>query len=333
MEAITRQVWNASRYVPSFTRGHYESWFQRANHPTRPLAFWIRYTIFAPAGRPTGALGELWAIYFDGENERITAAKEEHPVSVSSFSATGLEARIAEARLNAEVLTGKAALRGHEIGWDLTYESPSPVLHLLTRGLYEGGFPKAKALVGSPGAVYSGELTVDDETIDIDGWVGSQNHNWGSKHTDQYAWAQVAGFDDAPDAFLECASGRLKIGPAWTPWLTPIVLRLDGREYALNSLVTAARAKSSYDFFDWKFETATRAAKIEGRIWAPARRFVGLTYFNPPGGSKTCLNSKLASCEVTVTPAGGRPRTLRTGHRAAFEILTDRSDHGVPMAT
>ena len=28
--------------------GHYESYFLRANHPDRPLAFWIRYTIFAP---------------------------------------------------------------------------------------------------------------------------------------------------------------------------------------------------------------------------------------------------------------------------------------------
>jgi hypothetical protein len=28
----------------------------------------------------------------------------------------------------------------------------------------------------------------------------------------------------------------------------------------------------------------------------------------------------------------GRPsRTLKTGHRAAFEILTDRADHGVAI--
>ena len=44
--------------------GHYESWFLRANHPHKPQAFWIRYTLFVPADdRP--ALGELWAIWFD----------------------------------------------------------------------------------------------------------------------------------------------------------------------------------------------------------------------------------------------------------------------------
>jgi hypothetical protein len=31
------------------------------------------------------------------------------------------------------------------------------------------------------------------------------SHNWGSQHTDRYAWAQVCGFDSAPDVFLECA--------------------------------------------------------------------------------------------------------------------------------
>jgi hypothetical protein len=48
-------------------------------------------------------------------------------------------------------------------------------------------------------------------------WVGSQNHNWGSKHTDRYSWGQVAGFDAHPESFLEVATARLKLGPLWTP--------------------------------------------------------------------------------------------------------------------
>jgi hypothetical protein len=42
-----------------------------------------------------------------------------------------------------------------------------------------GGFPKAKALVGTPSAVFEG----------------------GSRHTDRYAWGQVAGFDEDAEAF------------------------------------------------------------------------------------------------------------------------------------
>ena len=62
-------------------------------------------------------------------------------------------------------------------------------------------------------ARFSGSLTVDGEKVDIAGWIGSQNHNWGSRHTDRYAWGQVAGFDEQPDAFLECSTARLRM--AW----------------------------------------------------------------------------------------------------------------------
>ena len=38
--------------APTTRDGHYESFFQRANHPSRPLAFWIRYTALIPRGAP-----------------------------------------------------------------------------------------------------------------------------------------------------------------------------------------------------------------------------------------------------------------------------------------
>jgi hypothetical protein len=48
--------------------GHYESFYLRANHPTRPLAFWLRYTIFS-AQTEGPKEGELWAVVFDGETK------------------------------------------------------------------------------------------------------------------------------------------------------------------------------------------------------------------------------------------------------------------------
>ena len=77
LEAFTQQV-NFTRYHGQ-PHGHYESFFQRANHPTRPLAFWIRYTIFSPKDRPNDALGELWAIFFNGETGSHVAVKKEAP--------------------------------------------------------------------------------------------------------------------------------------------------------------------------------------------------------------------------------------------------------------
>lgn len=326
------QTFNHARYDPAARTGFYESYFQRANHPTRPLAFWVRYTVFSPDGRPDEAIGELWAVFFDGEARQHRVAKSEFPVGEVSFGRDGLAARIGPATLKPGALKGIAEGRGRRIQWDLTYRGDAPPLFLLPPSLYEGSFPKAKSLVGTPLARYDGELVVDGLRIPVSDWVGSQNHNWGIQHTDRYAWGQVAGFDNAPDSFLEVATGRLKYGPLWSPPITPLVLRHEGQEYALRTLWQAiVHARGRFGYFHWDFETRAPGLAIEGRIEAPWGAFVGLQYHNPPGGDKHCLNSKLASCCLVLRRKGQPEQVLETQHRAAFEILTDDLGHGVEI--
>ena len=326
---MDRNRCNVPRHRPESGVGHYESWFQRGNHPIRPLAFWIRYTLFHPRGGAPS--GELWGIWFDGEKEQICAAKQTVAWSSCRLGTSALDVTLGDATLRDGALMGGVQGGGNTLQWDLQYTGGDRPLLLLPERLYSAPLPRAKALVGTPGALFSGSLVVQGTRHAIEGWPGSQNHNWGSKHTDRYAWGQVAGFDDAPDAFLECATAKLRFGPLWTPWLTTVVLRLDGREYAINSIFRAARAQASLTYFDWQLQTHDEQASIRCHIRAPRERFVGLTYGNPPGGTKTCLNSKLASCELTLTRPGQEPRVLHSRHRAAFEILTDDSDHGVPV--
>lgn len=338
LERAERRV-NHARFRPGARAGHYESWFQRGNHPSRPLAFWIRYTLFSPKGRPEAAIGELWAIVFDGETGRHVALKREVPIGAARFAQDAFQVEIGDATLGgvdpAGALRGAIAGADHRIAWDLRYRGDDRPLFLLPPALYDAPLPKAKSLVGVPLAVYEGTIEVDGAPLDVTGWVGSQNHNWGSKHTDQYAWGQVAGFDDHPRSFLEVGTGRIKIGPLWTPFLTPLVLRHEGREHALHTAARLLRAEGSFHPFDWHFRAETAAVRVEGRIHADRDDFVGLTYLNPPGGTKHCLNTKIASCDLTLTyrsgARAGQVDRLRATRRAAFEILTDDRDHGVPM--
>lgn len=218
------------------------------------------------------------------------------------------------------------------IAWDLRYDGGGAPLLFLPEALYSGGFPKAKAVTPRPLVRLAGTLDVDGTRVDVDGWTGSENHNWGSKHTDRYAWGQVAGFDDAPDAFFEAISAQLKIRPVHTPRLTMLVLRLDGEEHRLNAPLQALRADGAWRFFEWRFDSRRRdGLRLHGRVCASREDFVGLRYYNPPGGDHTCLNSKIAACELTLEMPGRAPRHLRTSNRAAFEILTDETDHGVAI--
>jgi hypothetical protein len=207
-----------------------------------------------------------------------------------------------------------------------------PVL-LLPLKLYKGRFPAAKSLVSLPMARYSGRLSVNGESIDVSNWLGSQNHNWGIRHTDLYAWGQVAGFDTHPESFLEVATAKLRLGPFWTPPITPLVLRHGRKEYALTGLVQAVKARGSFGYFTWEFRSETEEVEIEGVISAPRQAFVGLKYYNPPGGSKHCLNSKIAGCKLRLRDkVAGTNEILETKSRAAFEILTDHHDHGIEIS-
>jgi len=332
---LARQRANQARYRPSQTTGHYESFFQRANHPTRPLAFWIRYTLVSPDRHPEQALGELWAVLFDGETGNHVVVKRELPMAQSVFSPDEFRVEVGDAQLEPGRLAGSIDSGAHTVTWDLTFTGEAAPLFLLPLDLYEARLPKAKSLVGLPMATYDGSLLVNGRTIEVNQWVGSQNHNWGAKHTDLYAWGQVAGFENAPDSFLEVATARLKIGPLWTPFMTPLVLRHRGEEFALNALMQTIRARASFDYFEWRFESETSALRIEGNISAPREAFVGLNYYNPPGGSKHCLNTKIAACNVSIArkeaSRTSAPEALSTRHRAAFEILTDDRSHGVQI--
>ncbi len=328
LQSFLTQV-NFARYYGQ-PEGHYESFFQRANHPTRPLAFWIRYTIFSPTGQPEQAVGGLWAVYFNGETSQHVAVKQVFPINECEFNPTAFHVKIGSAEQDARQLRGGVQAAHGDIAWDLSVSGGVEPILLLPLNLYRTRFPAAKSLVGLPLAHYNGFISINDEKLEIDDWIGSQNHNWGRRHTDLYAWGQVAGFDAHPDSFLEVVTAKLRLGPMWTPPITSLVLRHQGQNYPLTGLLQSLRAHGAFDYFNWTFSSKSPEVVISGEIAAPRSAFVGLTYANPPGGTKFCLNTKIASCTVQVEDKlSGTVDTLVTRNRAAFEILTDDKAHGV----
>ncbi len=313
-------------------KGFYESFFMRANHPDKPRAFWIRYTVFEPRDISEPTIGELWATWFDGETDGHVSVKTERPIGECRFAGNRFSVNVGEALLDDKQLVG-AAGENDTIEWDLSYAGDSKPLFLLPYKMYDTGFPKAKALVGLPMAVFNGRLIVNGSIMEIKDWVGSQNHNWGVKHTDSYAWGQVAGFDNSPDSFFELATAQLRFGPVKTPRMTLMVLRHEGREYKLNSIAQSLKAFGRFGYFKWAFKSATKEIAVQGTILAKKEDFVGLRYYNPPGGIKHCLNTKIAACRLTIEADQGKARqALETTSRAAFEIFTDdHHGHGVPI--
>lgn len=332
--SVAHEMANSSRYLPGQAAGFYESYFVRANHPERPLAFWIRYTLFSPRTRPDEAVGELWGVWFDGETGRHRAVKHVVPIAGCVFEPSRFDVRIGDALLGPASFQGRAVSGGHHMTWRMDYHGQEVPLFFLPLKRYTAMFPKAKSLVGLPMAVFNGFLAIDDKRYDITDWVGSQNHNWGERHTREYAWGQVAGFDTHRDSFLEAATTCLRLGPLRLPCVTPLVLRHRGEEWAFNTFFQICDSRGSYSPFTWVFGAEMRGLKVDGTISASRESFVGLAYNNPPGGVKHCLNTKIATCEIRIEDRRGKGikrEVLFTKNRAAFEILTDDRDHGVPI--
>ena len=111
--------------------------------------------------------------------------------------------------------------------------------------------------------------------------------------------------------------------------MTPIVLRHRGKEHRLNQVHTLfGRAK--IDGLQWRFHAKGDGVQLEGRIFAHPDDYVTFAYINPPGGAKTCVNSKIARCELVVS-GKGYTDSLTTASRAAMEILVDDPrDSGLP---
>ena len=58
--------------------------------------------------------------------------------------------------------------------------------------------------------------------------------------------------------------------------------------------------------------TAMGRSAVRGHFSATPTDLVGLTYYDPPGGTHQCLNSKVAACTIVVERRGRPPRTLST---------------------
>jgi len=333
------------------TPGHVESYFLRANDPSRPRALWLKATILAPLDGP--AVAETWFIWFDGDANRAFACKQTLPFDAQMFRATGDGAAL---QLGDWALTiaargaGKGSVRSGEqtASFDLRFvRSESAVAQPLSiypwRVLREGAFPKSKLLTPAPWLTFSGSVTVPRvsapsdaaldgttarETISLDGWAGMQGHNWGKEHAFEYAWGQCLfpAEGGAPETMVEGFSGRVKVGGRTSPQMSAAVVRRGAREYRFDRVFDFWRQEAHVTSTRWTLRLTGPDATMRLRMDATTRPFACLGYESPDHSLAYCFNSKLAEVLLEVTPRDAAPFTCRSAHGGALELLRREPD-------
>lgn len=311
------------------TAGHYESFYIKASQPGGGRAIWLRHTTHQ---RPGAELrGALWLTVFDSEAPGPRAIK-------ASFSAadvtapTGTYIQIAGAMLEPGRAHGSIADGGVQANWELGFSDESGPLHHLPRELlYRSRLPKTKLLSPHPMARFDGSLTLDGETIELDGWPGMVGHNWGSEHAEKWIWIQASDLGGVKGDYLDVAAGRIKLGPATTPWLANGRIVLEGDEYRLGGFGHAYGTELSERPDGCEFTLPGRNVNVKGRVGASPKDFVAWVYADPKGPEHNVLNCSISDLELKVERPDRRHARVEMAGVAAYELGTRDTDLGVPL--
>lgn len=328
---------NALRYRGP---GHVESWFLRANHPTRPLALWLKATLLAPLRGE--AVAETWFIFFDGEKKRAFAHKETVPFAQATFrSGDGSQSiSIAGARWSlgaAGAAQGKLRGQQGDATWDLNWVADAsavggPLTIYPTELMLVGPFPKSKVLTPFPSLTFSGRVRVFGEEVALHGWSGMQGHNFGREHHYEYTWGQCVfpATRAGPETMVEGGTARLKVGPAVSPPMSSLVVRRGAREYRFDNFLAIWRQEASVA--KWRWTLRVRGADGEAAVTmdAGAMPLACLGYLNPDGQLRYCFNTKLAHVWLHLRPRDGAPFQLESEHGGALEFLQHLPDPSIP---
>ena len=298
-------------------RGHYESYYLRAAAPDRPAAVWIRYTVHKDPGKP--AVGSLWCTLFDADSGAPRAVKQTFPDPQAGDWITVGGHSFGPGRA-----AGAADALGHAGSWDLRFDAGDgpPLEHLPKPWMYTARIPRTKTLSPVCHARFDGHVEVDGHRVDLDGWRGMVGHNWGAEHAERWIWLHGVAFNGVPDAWIDVALGRIKLGPATTPWIANGALHLDGRRRTLGGLgaIRSTRVEES------PTGARIRIGDVQIDLRNPAGQTVAYVYADPPGGDHHSLHSSIAAVDVRVDG-----RHLHSPHGGCYELGVREHDHGIPL--
>jgi hypothetical protein len=310
--------------------GHYESFYLKAAHPEEPLAVWIRYTVHRRPG--ASATASLWFTLFGGRGGTPRASKATLPAADLGAPA-GDYIRVGDARLSPGRAVGRAPSDRHDVGWDLEFEAGDlPLRHLPREWMYRAPVPRTKLESPHPGTHFTGRVELDGERIDVEGWPGMVGHNWGREHAERWIWLHGTGFQEREGGtWLDAALGRIRVGPAITPWIGNGMLSLDGVRHRLGGIERTRATVVRESPYRCEFVLPGRGLTVEGVAESPREQVVGWLYADPEGGEHHTVNSSLASMRLQIRRDGEPPVTLATASGAAYELGMRESDHGVAI--
>jgi len=224
---------------------------------------------------------------------------------------------------------GEATMAGQDGRWDLAITGGQPPLRPLRPAvLYRAPLPRTKLEASVPDGLVTGIVEVSGHRVEVDRWRGTVGHNWGTEHADCWVWLHAAGFDAAPQAWLDLVLAKIKVGPARSPWTAMGAFSLNGRLVPLGGLGRRPRVQAGPGRLTAQIPAPR--ARLEVTVTARDDGAVAVAYTDPPGGTRAVSHAALATVELAWRPRGETGFTTSTGH-GAYEYGTSQGMPGIPL--
>ncbi|MDP8256156.1 MAG: tocopherol cyclase family protein [Candidatus Alcyoniella australis] len=311
------------------SRGAYEVYYLKFNHPQSRTAYWLRYTLTSPLTAVGEPYCELWGIFFNAADPSNNfALKDRFAIDRLRWERDRLDLRMADAQLTGNSCSGELvrAEQGLSLRWNLRFDSALPAFrHFPTELMYRAKLPKTKVIAPHEHALFRGWIEVCGRRIELDGVPGQQTHIWGSQHGLRWAWGHCNMFDQDPDAIWEGLHAQVKLGTLTSPPMKLFYVRCNGRDYKFNSLRQLVSNDSRWELGKWSFEARGPEAVARGEITSRFEDLICVTYMDPDGSNLWCNNSKVARIDLELkTPHGERIAELSSDWGAAVEFVDRR---------
>ncbi len=159
-------------------KGHYESFYLKACHPSEPLGIWIRYTVHKHSRPGAAGVAVVHALRrqrrrpagVEGDDRRTSPRPDDAYIRIARQHVRG-RARRRAARSTDQL----------DASWELSFGSDEePLFHLARDWMYRAPVPKTKLLTPYPDARFDGVVRAGEREVRLEGWRGMIGHNWGT---------------------------------------------------------------------------------------------------------------------------------------------------------
>jgi len=311
-------------YSSLSSRRRYEVWFVRLGLADGSGAWWFRHLLLnaGSGGCPTVPNGmpvQVWVTWFPrgGKPQCFIQGFPRRALDLSARGQNPFYFLTPSSAIEQNTSWGALAIEGHEISWNLRYQSTFHVT-LSNKGWI--GFSRTP----HSDAVFAGRITLDGRSFEGEPLgFGVQGHNCGYRHRGFWTWAHAhfARPDQTPST-LEALVYDMPLGLVFRK----AVLCHDGRQHAfrnLREIASGADARiPTSNSFRWKFCCSSYDGyALEAEFDGEGQSIHRVPYVKTDcSGSFEVTNNSVAKALVRLRRPGGAVQYLETSVGAVLEM-------------